>query len=402
MSFSLPLALANSDRMRLANNILLPMVPCERAPPKQRRARQSDSLVWEEGSTWAARDAPAIVRGWKCRRCEKIVPLHNGAPSNAQKHLRNAHGIILDKTSRTTPSEVDGDDWSSMTSSPQPSRLKIPVPQQQAQLVVRPNIPLFRTSILEWYLQRHLPFDSVEDPAFRRAIIAANAGMKEYLFGRDAMRNWAKEEYVVAKNKIKELLLNTLSKIHVSFDIWTSPYSTYAFLGVCAHFIIEREGKTVSQSTLLALRRMHGDHSGENIAKVLREVLIEFEIVDKVGVFIADNASNNDTAIKELLQTKDISNRRARCLGHILNLAAKSFIFGKDPDLFLKQVVHEGDIMTAEQVANAQVAWRTKGALGKLHNLIIYIRSSPQRKEAFRQCMVDDIEVDSKWCAFLV
>jgi hypothetical protein len=225
--------------------------------------------------------------------------------------------------------------------------------------------------------------------------------MKDYLFGRDAMRNWAKEEFSFGKIEMKKILHQALSKVHISFDIWTSPYSTYAFLGVVAHFITKTRGPTTTESILLAMRRMYASHSGEDIAKVLRDVLVDFELVDKVGVFMADNAETNDVAVKVLLaeirpDLKEIAAYRGRCLAHILNLAARDFLYGNDPDLFLKKVAGEEAIMTADQLRVAQSEWRTKGALGKLHNLIIYIRSSPQRKEVFRQVVVDDDEVDCK------
>lgn len=172
---------------------------------------------------------------------------------------------------------------------------------------MRPNIKQFRLSVLQCYIERHLPFDSIDDKSFKRAILASNQGMKDYLFGRDTMKDRAKDEYTVAREKLKLILQEALSKIHISFDIWASPFSTDVFLGVVTHFVLEKDSKTVTQSILLALRRLNGTHSGENIAELLSDVLIEFEIVDKVDVFIADNVESNDVAIEELLQLKAAS-----------------------------------------------------------------------------------------------
>jgi hypothetical protein len=38
----------------------------------------------------------------------------------------------------------------------------------------------------------------------------------------------------------------------------------------------------------------------------------------------------------------------------------------------------------------AQEAWRKKGAIGKFHNIVVFIRSSPQRREAFKSCLIGD------------
>ena len=54
---------------------------------------------------------------------------------------------------------------------------------------------------------------------------------------------------------------------------------------------------------------------------------------------------SNDTAIRAILGSLrpelDISDRRARCLGHIINLAAKAFIFGDEVSAFEAAVTIE-------------------------------------------------------------
>ena len=51
-----------------------------------------------------------------------------------------------------------------------------------------------------------------------------------------------------------------------------------------------------------------------------------------------DNISSNDVCVRKIL-TKlqpnlDPEKCRLRCFGHIVNLAAKAFLFGKDPESF--------------------------------------------------------------------
>jgi hypothetical protein len=71
---------------------------------------------------------------------------------------------------------------------------------------------------LQWFIENHIPFSTVEHKCFKEAMVAVNAGIKDYLFGWDAMRNWAKDEFNIAKGKIKEVLKESLSKIHISHD----------------------------------------------------------------------------------------------------------------------------------------------------------------------------------------
>jgi hypothetical protein len=87
------------------------------------------------------------------------------------------------------------------------------------------------------------------------------------------------------------------------------------------------------------MRRVRETYFGENITKAIAPVLVEMGIISKLGYFIADNDARNDTCIQAILKKhrpdiKDPNSRRARCLRHIINLAAKAFLFGKNADAF--------------------------------------------------------------------
>jgi hypothetical protein len=44
---------------------------------------------------------------------------------------------------------------------------------------------------------------------------------------------------------------------------------------------------------------MEGEHSGENLAKYLQEVVADWGISSKLGYIQMDNATNNDTMMRE-------------------------------------------------------------------------------------------------------
>jgi hypothetical protein len=73
-----------------------------------------------------------------------------------------------------------------------------------------------------------------------------------------------------------------------------------ALITVVAHYC-DRDYQ--SQTKLLGLRRLHKEHSGENQADLLIQVIKKYEITNRLDYFITDNASNNDTAIHRILQT---------------------------------------------------------------------------------------------------
>jgi hypothetical protein len=119
---------------------------------------------------------------------------------------------------------------------------------------------------------------------------------------------------------------------------------------------------------------------------------------------MTDNAGNNDTALRnpnELLQEEggqgfDIDERRLRCLGHIVNLAVKLLLFngnlmelGKE----LQQVVAEVQEDVPARLRNARIKeWRARGVVGRLHNVILYIRASTQRRNTF----MAELEIDMR------
>jgi len=112
----------------------------------------------------------------------------------------------------------------------------------------------------------------------------------------------------------------------MTFDSWTS-LNGDPFLSVTAHYITAPADKPQQwelRSDQLAFTPIVGNHSGENIAKILVETIDEYDIRSKVftlpslpclfclikllwqfGWFTADNATNNDTAIRAVAEHID-------------------------------------------------------------------------------------------------
>lgn len=215
---------------------------------------------------------------------------------------------------------------------------------------------------------------AIEDEDFRALLTELNQSIAPYLVSADTIRNWVRNDVDLAMVLVK-YLSTALSRIHISFDLWTSP-NRIAVCGICAHFVGPDQR---NHSLLIGLKRMQYSHDGESIAGVIVPVLQEFGILGaRIGVFVADNAGSNDVAVAEILKALrpdvvDASSRRGRCLAHIINLAAQAFIFGHDVDAFEDVVglVDESTPLDSAAMKKAQEAWRKKGPVGKLHNISI-------------------------------
>ena len=169
----------------------------------------------------------------------------------------------------------------------------------------------------------------------------------------------------------------------MSFDLWSSP-NHRSFLGVVGHWATP-SGELCS--TTLGFRRFFGSHSGANIAETVLKILDTYEIASKLGYITTDNATNNDSALIELSKSLALRNipfkpeiMLVRCFGHILNLVVKAFLWGSDWEAFEKQV-DQAEEYTVENEKQALKTWRTKGAMGKLHNIGTWILRTPQRRD---------------------
>jgi hypothetical protein len=125
-------------------------------------------------------------------------------------------------------------------------------------------------------------------------------------------------------------------------------------------------------------------------SKAIIDTLDLYSITQKLGYFMLDNATSNDTAVevitKELRHsgvTRTITTKEARlrCSGHIINLVVKSLFFGTNVEaLEMESVEFE--------------TWRTIGPIGRLHNTIRRIKVSPQRRERFLGYQANDSDAE--------
>jgi hypothetical protein len=135
------------------------------------------------------------------------------------------------------------------------------------------------------------------------------------------------------------------------------------------------------RTRLLGLKRLRGPHSGENLAQIIGTLINEYEIADRLGFFVLDNASSNDTCVNEFLANlcpyispRDYTKRRLRCWGYVLNLVAKAFLYGANSAAFEAEITTARELDLLEEELNA---WRKKGPVGKLYNNVTFIRRTP-------------------------
>jgi len=136
--------------------------------------------------------------------------------------------------------------------------------------------------------------------------------------------------------------------------------------------------------------RMQGSHTAVNLKGQIFGLVQYFGLENTFGYAITDNASENRACLNLLAEDLafNAGKRHVLCMGHVINLVAHKVLFGSDVESFEHELEHA---VTAEAVELA--AWRRKGPIGKLHNIIRYILYSSERQDAFLALQTTALEL---------
>jgi hypothetical protein len=69
-------------------------------------------------------------------------------------------------------------------------------------------------------------------------------------------------------------------------------------MGVVAHYA---NNIFKNRIIMIALKRLHEIYFGENIGSLLIEIINNFDLKERLGYFITDNVSSNDTCVYHIL-----------------------------------------------------------------------------------------------------
>jgi hypothetical protein len=121
--------------------------------------------------------------------------------------------------------------------------------------------------------------------------------------------------------EVVKALSIAVSKVYISFDGWTTKGSKRGYLSVVAHFA---NASRVIYNLLITLAQLASAHTGEVIAKAISETLEIYSITrDRLGYFVLNNSTNNNTAIAALSKAYDFNPTHRRLLrysAYTLNL----------------------------------------------------------------------------------
>jgi hypothetical protein len=219
--------------------------------------------------------------------------------------------------------------------------------------------------LIRWIVYDNVSLRQVDSEPFRDLLAYLSPRAKDAIRTGKTVKDWIMKGYRIHKAKVKQELQDSVSKIHISFDLWTSG-NCLSLNAIVAHFV---NAEFKNQTILLATPEQTDSHAGTDIAEQVIFVIKGFGIQDRLGFFVLDNASSNDSAMRVIGEEFgfDPDERRLRCAGHIINLIARHLLFGFDKNLF----EFEGSV--PPNLKEELNRWRRIGPVGKAHNLVVWI-----------------------------
>ena len=353
-----------------------------------KESRVKKSSIWRFGEKLLrVRDRKAVYYCYQCERQKRkrLLPKLSGN-TGAHQHLLRHHNIDGDGRPKSHPPAGQHS-----------------IDQNTFTLVSVAKKSEFQRLLIRWLVYCHICISMVENGYFRDLVAYLNKELAALLpLAQATIRKWILNAHREEKEKIKEEMRTSISDIHISFDMWTSP-NYLAMLSIFAHYLDKGGAR---RSRLIGFKRVLGAHTGENQAALIVQTLHEYGIAGKTRYFMSDNASSNDTCVDIVLKTvsPELSTaqrkaRRLRCLGHVVNLCARALLIGRES----KRTLRKLEYVSEEESGGI---WRSRGPVGKLHNIIKYIRWTPQRREQFAGIRIrgelakfDELEVSASCTA---
>ena len=329
------------------------------------------SWIWDHGTKYICSDGN---KRWRCNFPHCTQTYAHNSSGKPTEHLAKVHRIFKDGAvvPPTNQHTIEGS--------------KPPI-----------NPKVLRKLIVEWIIDRRHAFNEIEAKSFRKILAYIDVAAVSKLPKKgDTVRADTVKYFSEAKAIVKELLTTARSLIHLSFDLWTSP-NYRAMIAITAHWT---SSNYTVETILLAIREVLGGHTGENISNTVYQVAQEYNIVESLGYFMMDGATNNDTCIQHLderIQEDggvgfNAQERRLRCFAHIMNRVVRKLLFGGKAEVLEADPSTENEELDKESLQSADkrreeressTQWRALGAIGKLHNVVKWIRCTPQRRTNF-------------------
>lgn len=184
---------------------------------------------------------------------------------------------------------------------------------------IQKPIPMSKSKMIDQQLVKMIvkeyhPFSVVEDVEFRNLIKML---CPTYVIPsrKTVTQSLMPQMFEMTVECVKDTLKN-VEAVCLTTDGWTSR-TNQSFISVTAHFI-DPKNETLVSSVLLGCIDFDEKHTGNNLARFLRNIVEEWNLSNKLTAVVTDNAANIKTAIRKC------NWRWLSCFAHSINLTVQS------------------------------------------------------------------------------
>ena len=237
-----------------------------------------------------------------CYTCKKCTTFHkpfrqleskrHGATSGMNRHLKS-HGITAEthfaymhrvSTAIGGGDYTECDKWNS--DSPPYSTLC-------------PNRFGRSEATRRWVVLTRQPFSGVNEDSFQKMFLAHGVSGGCVYKDPITLRNHIMEEFKLRQDQLRTELQDNCISISLTLDMWTSP-NNIPVLGIIGHWYTK---DFEEREEVLDFVQVRGEHGGEQLAKIVQEMLRDLLLEHKLFAITGDNASNNNTLCVHLYKS---------------------------------------------------------------------------------------------------
>ena len=252
-----------------------------------------DEAATEEG-------VPVII----CQVCDKVL-VHGGIDGTGgmTKHLRTpkciAAGELRGYSGECTRQDVErgkvGSQFLFVVISCQQLTCHSQRKNKQSDNIVVSRED-FETAMVDSVISCGLPMTFFEDFAVRRMLCSLDGTALQELLPQTTLRRRLQQRQKFVVDDLRRRIQKT-DRIAIAIDAWSALGLKAAFLAIKGYWI---DQNWVKHEELLGFPVISGNHTGANLGQIVNTVISSLGCQGKVIAVTTDNASNNNTLVREV------------------------------------------------------------------------------------------------------
>ncbi|KZZ87459.1 transposase-like protein [Beauveria brongniartii RCEF 3172] len=165
------------------------------------------------------------------------------------------------------------------------------------QLVMPFNEEEYKQKLIDWVITLRLSYREVTNEATTELLTYGKPSLARLLpTHHSTLSQWVKDSLAARLPFVIKLVQSALSDINLSIDGWRA-HNRREYVAICAHFV-DSDGSP--RTLLLGFPRRYGGHTGDDLAALVKPVILQYGIGEKLGFFVMDNAADNGKCLESL------------------------------------------------------------------------------------------------------